>query len=65
MNRTLREEFPHLRDWCGEHLRASGCFHGSVGQRWEVVEKYIETQDKHPAKSIATGSYIKYGICDC
>ncbi|HUV83310.1 MAG TPA: hypothetical protein VMW53_09595 [archaeon] len=24
---------------------APGCYHGSVGQGWEVVEKYISTQD--------------------
>ncbi len=29
--RVLREEFPHLKEWCGGHLRAPGCFHGSVG----------------------------------
>lgn len=55
-SRILREEFPHLKEWCGEHLWAPSCFHGSVGQGWEVVQKYIETQDKHHAKSIATGS---------
>lgn len=54
-SRILREEFPHLREWCGAHFWAPSCFHGSVGQGWEVVQKYIETQDKHHAKSIATG----------
>src|SRR5574341_1024045 len=54
-SRILREEFPHLREWCGEHFWAPSCFHGSVGQGWEVVQKYIETQDTHHAKSIATG----------
>ncbi len=33
-SRILRQEFPHLREWCGEHLRAPGCYHGSVGQGW-------------------------------
>ncbi|MBU4373140.1 MAG: hypothetical protein KJ714_01605 [Euryarchaeota archaeon] len=41
----MRQEFPHLRDWCDEHLWAPGCYHGSVGQGWEVVEKYISTQN--------------------
>ncbi len=44
-SRILRKEFPHLRDWCGDHLWAPGCYHGSVGQGWEVVEKYISTQN--------------------
>ncbi|MBU4491019.1 MAG: transposase, partial [Euryarchaeota archaeon] len=44
-SRILRQEFPHLRDWCDEHLWAPGCYHGSVGQGWEVVEKYISTQN--------------------
>ncbi|MCX9073046.1 MAG: IS200/IS605 family transposase, partial [Candidatus Methanoperedens sp.] len=39
-SRILRQEFPHLKDWCGDHLWAPGCYHGSVGQGWEVVEKY-------------------------
>ena len=40
-SRILRKEFPHLREWCGDHLWSPGCYHGSVGQGWEVVEKYI------------------------
>jgi len=44
-SRILRQEFPHLRDWCEDHLWAHGCYHGSVGQGWEVVEKYISTQN--------------------
>jgi putative transposase len=28
--RLLREEFPHLKEWGGEHLWALSCFHGSV-----------------------------------
>ncbi len=49
--RILREEFPHLKEWCGDHLWAPSCFHGSVGNGWEVVSKYIETQDLHHAKN--------------
>ena len=44
-SRLLRQEFPHLREWCDDHLWAPGCYHGSVGQGWEVVEKYISTQN--------------------
>jgi putative transposase len=44
-SRILRKEFPHLREWCEGHLWAPGCYHGSVGQGWEVVEKYISTQN--------------------
>jgi putative transposase len=44
-SRILRQEFPHLREWCGDHLWSPGCYHGSVGQGWEVVEKYISSQN--------------------
>ena len=50
-SKILREKFPHLKEWCGEHLWAPSCFHGSVGNGWEVVEQYIQTQDKHHAKT--------------
>lgn len=49
-SRLLRLHFPHLRDWCGEHLWSPGCYHGSVGQGWDVVERYISSQ-----KSAADG----------
>jgi putative transposase len=42
-SRILRQHFPHLKEWCKDHLWAPGCYHGSVGQGWEVVEKYIGT----------------------
>jgi putative transposase len=42
-----RKEFPHLRKWCGEHLWAPSSFHGSVGNGWDVVEKYISEQDMY------------------
>ncbi len=44
-SRILRKGFPHLREWCSEHFWAPSCFHGSVGQGWDVVEKYIREQD--------------------
>ncbi|NJD77887.1 MAG: hypothetical protein FIB08_12460 [Candidatus Methanoperedens sp.] len=46
-SRILRKEFPHLQGRCGDHLWAPSCFHGSVGQGWYVVEKYIREQDKY------------------
>jgi len=45
-SRLLRQHFPHLRDWCGEHLWAPGCYHGSVGNGWDVVERYISAQNQ-------------------
>ncbi|MDW7775343.1 MAG: IS200/IS605 family transposase [Methanosarcinales archaeon] len=44
-SRILRQNPPHLKEWCKDHLWSPGCYHGSVGQGWEVVEKYISTQD--------------------
>lgn len=49
-SRILRKEFPHLKEWCGEHFWAPSCFHGSVGQGWEVVERYIAEQDTYEYK---------------
>ncbi len=46
-SRILRKEFPHLQEWCGDHLWAPSCFHGSVGHGWDVVEKYIREQDRY------------------
>ncbi len=43
-SKLLRERFPHLKEWCSDHLWAPSCYHGSVGQGWEVVEKYISGQ---------------------
>lgn len=48
-SQILRKEFPHLKEWCGEHIWAPSCYHGSVGNGWDVVSKYIETQDVHHA----------------
>jgi hypothetical protein len=50
-SRILRKEFPHLKEFCDDHLWAPSCYHGSVGNGWEVVEKYISGQDTHYAKS--------------
>ena len=40
----LRRKFPHLRLFHKRALWAPGCYHGSVGQGFDVVEKYIEVQ---------------------
>ncbi len=43
-SKLLRDSFPHLKEWCPDHLWAPSCYHGSVGHGWEVVEKYISGQ---------------------
>ncbi len=45
-SRTLRKEFPISKNG-GEHFWAPSCFHGSVGNGWEVVQKYISEQDTY------------------
>lgn len=47
---ALRREFPHLKIWCKEHLWAPSCFHGSVGQGFDVVERYITSQKQYHLK---------------
>jgi len=34
-----------LKEWCGDHLWAPSCYHGSVGAGWDVVEKYISAHN--------------------
>ena len=46
-SRRLRQKFPHLKQWCGEHLWAPSCFHGSVGHGWDVVDTYIQNQAEY------------------
>ncbi|RCV64607.1 REP element-mobilizing transposase RayT [Methanophagales archaeon] len=55
-SKLLRDQFPQLKVWCPDHLWAPSCYHKtfqksfiknasqSVGQGWEVVEKYISGQ---------------------
>ncbi len=50
-SRILRKEFPHLKEWCDEHMWAPSCFHGSVRNSWDVVSRHIETQDVYHAKN--------------
>ena len=43
--RILRQNFPHLKEWCNDHLRAFRCHHSySRVTDGGVVEKYIGTQ---------------------
>ena len=44
-SRRLRQRFPWLKTFCPEHLWAPSCFHGSVGNGWDVVEAYIKKQE--------------------
>ena len=55
-SKLIRDQFPQLKEWCPGHLWAPSCYHKtfkksfiknasqSVGQGWEVVEKYISGQ---------------------
>ncbi len=67
-SRILREEFLHLRKWSEGRLWSPGCYHGSVGQGWEVVEKYISSQNCSASeKSLLVKNAIKpctfkYGV---
>jgi putative transposase len=46
-SRELREKHPHLVKWCKTGLWAPGCFHGSVGHGFDVVEQYIKGQQSY------------------
>ena len=61
-SRELRKAFPHLKEWCSKSLWAPSCFHGSVGHGWEVVERYIQNQEKPNAKSLCIGPVLKSGV---
>ncbi|MBI5000602.1 MAG: IS200/IS605 family transposase [Euryarchaeota archaeon] len=43
-SRELRRKFPHLVRWCKDALWAPGCYHGSVGRGFDVVQNYIRAQ---------------------
>ena len=61
-SRELRKAFPHLNKWCSKSLWAPSCFHGSVGHGWEVVERYIQNQEKPNAKTECAGLGLKSGV---
>ncbi len=54
--------YPISKEWCGEHIWAPSCFHGSVGNGWDVVSKYIETQNVHLAKNASHRPLTKSGV---
>ena len=41
----LRKEFPELKKQIKDHLWAPSNYHGSVGQGFDVVDKYIKGQE--------------------
>ena len=43
-SRELRATHPELVKWCKTGLWAPGCFHGSVGHGFDVVEQYLKGQ---------------------
>ena len=43
-SRQLRKKYPQLVSWNKSGLWTTGCFHGSVGQGFDVVERYIARQ---------------------
>ena len=47
-SRQLRQKYPHLIRWNKNGLWTTGCFHASVGQGFEVVERYIARQRQYP-----------------
>ena len=61
-SRELRKAFPHLKEWCSKSLWAPSCFHGSVGHGWEVVERYIQNQEKPNAKTLCACLGLKSGV---
>ena len=46
-SRMHRKDFPHLKEWYGDHLWAPSCYHGSVGAGWDVVGKYISAHNTY------------------
>jgi len=46
-SRYLRQKFPELKELVKKgSLWSASCYHGSVGNGWEAVEKYIENQNR-------------------
>ncbi len=57
-NRILRKEFPHLKEWCGEHMWAPSCFHGSVGSG-EIIKMRRVVNIKLPILSKNSKAVLK------
>ena len=45
-SRVLRKEYPELKKM-GRHLWEPSNYHGSVGQGFQIVERYIKHQKEH------------------
>jgi hypothetical protein len=60
--RYQRNRFPALKEWCPEHLWAPGCYHGSGGQGWAVMEKYISGQKGYDEREAVRGAGVKPGV---
>lgn len=59
-SRRLRKKFPELKRWCKKGLWAPSCYHGSVGQGFEVVENYIRSQSGGNIGNIRRSSMYEY-----
>ncbi len=59
-SKRLRDEFPHLKEWCGDHLWAPGCFHGSVGMGGRLLANILKPMICTMQKTICTGFVIRY-----
>jgi putative transposase len=44
----LRKKFPELKKFYRKGLWAPGCFHATVGQKYEGLKKYIDKQKRYP-----------------
>ena len=61
--RELCKVFPNLREWCAKGLWAPFSFHGSVGHRWAVVERYTKAGECENAAVHALD--LSPGFSDC
>ena len=46
-SRKLKKELPPLNEWYGDHLWAPSCYHGFMGNGWNVVGKCISAHNLH------------------
>jgi len=51
-SRELRQRHSWLVKWCKTGLWAPGCFHGSVGHGFDVVERYIKSQARYQRNNL-------------
>jgi len=61
--RGLYKAFPHLKEWCEYWSLGITLFSWiRSGRGWEVVERYIQNQEKPNAKSPCSGPVLKSGV---